>query len=179
MGKAKSKDRPKHQATEQPAQPAKEITPEMKAISYGPRFRKRCPECNRPEDDPATYSRTDRLLSTVFTNPVLAFMRMHNYAGPGGILELSDRFLRFLDRAQPLSRRQAELLVEVLTEYAHGPHRRVAPLVVAVVFEDMSYRAAAAEFGVSDHTIAVMVSHARPALDQLCRDAGVFSMSEN
>jgi hypothetical protein len=93
----------------------------MKALALGPRFRKRCPTCNRPEDDPESYSRTDRLLSTVFTNPVVAFMRMHNYAGPGGILELSDRFVRFLDRAQPLSRRQAELLVEVLTEYAHDP----------------------------------------------------------
>jgi hypothetical protein len=173
MGKAKTKQ--KHQA----AQPAKEITPELRAIAYGPRFRKRCPTCKRPEDDPRAYSRTDRLLSTVFTNPVVAFMRMHNYAGKGGILELSDRFVRFLDRAQPLTRRQAELLVEVLTEYAHGPHRCVAPLVVAVVFEDMSYRAAAAEFGVSDHTIAVMVSHARPVLDQLCREAGVFAMSEN
>jgi hypothetical protein len=177
MGKAKTKQ--KHQAADQPAQQAKDITPEMKAIALGPRFRKRCPTCKRPGDDPATYSRTDRLLSTVFTNPVVAFMRMHNYAGPGGILELSDRFVRFLDRAQPLSRRQAELLVEVLTEYAHGPHRLVAPLVVAVVFEDRSYRELAPEFGVSDHTIATMVSHARPVLDQLCRDAGVFSMSEN
>jgi hypothetical protein len=177
MGKAKSKQQ--HQAAARATQPAKEITPELRAISYGPRFRKRCSKCNRPQDDPETYSRTDRLLSTVFTNPVLAFMRMHNYAQAGGILELADRFVRFLDRAQPLSRRQAELLVEVLTEYAHGPHRRVAPLVVAVVFEDMSYRAAAAEFGVSDHTIATMVSHARPVLDQLCRDAGVFTMREN
>jgi hypothetical protein len=118
-------------------------------------------------------------LLTLQRDVLLAFMRMHNYAGPGGILELSDRFVRFLDRAQPLTRRQAELLVEVLTEYAHGPHRLVAPLVVAVVFEDRSYRELAPEFGVSDHTIATMVSHARPVLDQLCRDAGVFTMSEN
>jgi hypothetical protein len=176
MGKAKTRSK----TTEQPAQPAKEITPELRAIALGPRFRKRCSKCNRPEDDPERYSRTDRLLSTVFTNPVVAFMRMHNYAGPGGILELSDRFMRFLDRDQPLTIRQARLLVEVLIAYGHDEaYEEVAPLVVSVIFKGKSYRELAPRFGVVDHTIATMVNHARPVLDRMVREAGVLTMSEN
>ena len=155
----------------------KEITPEIRAQAAGPRFRKRCPLCKRPQDDPEAYSRADRLLSTVLTNPVVAFMRTHHYAGPGSVPVMSDRFCRYLDREPSLSTRQANLLVAVLTEYAHGPYARVAPLVVAVVFEERSYRSLAPEFGVDDHTLAKMVGYQRPILDSLCHEAGVFTIT--
>ncbi|HXT34759.1 MAG TPA: hypothetical protein VN837_04200 [Chloroflexota bacterium] len=157
----------------------KEITPEIRAQAAGPRFRKRCPLCKRPQDDPEAYSRADRLLSTVLTNPVVAFMRMHNYAGKGSVPEISEQFMRFLDHRQKLTTRQANLAVAVLTDYAHpdSPYGAVAPLVFEVEIKGRSYRSLMPQFGVDDHTLAKMVNHQRPILRQLCHEAGVLTLA--
>ena len=136
----------------------------------------RCPLCKRPRDNPDLHTPTDRLLA-ISPNPLIAYMRLHDYAGPGAIPPIAERFLRYLDRDPHRSTAQLARAVEILTEFCQG-RRRLATVVIAVVLEGISYRDLAAELGITDHTVATIAQHGKLILDALCREAGVYTMIE-
>ena len=135
-----------------------------------------CPACKRPRDNPDAYSRTDRVFA-ISGNPLIAYMRLHDYAGPGSIPELSRKFVAFLDGEKSLTAKQMAIAVEILTEFCQG-RRVLSSVVIAVVIEGRSLRDVAAELDRDHKTVGEMVEHGRLILDGLCREAGVYKLTE-
>ena len=134
-----------------------------------------CPTCKRPRDNPDAYSRTDRVFA-ISGNPLVSYMRMHDYAGPGSIPELSRKFVAFLDGEKSMTAKQMAIAVEILTEFCQG-RRTLASVVIAVAIEGRSYRELSEELHIDDKTVRTIADHGRIILDQLCREAGVYKLS--
>lgn len=134
-----------------------------------------CPTCKRPRDNPDAYSRTDKVFS-ISGNPLVSYMRMHDYAGPGSIPPLADKFLSHLDGDKNRRAANLQLAVEVLTEFCHG-RRVLSGVYVAVVIEGRSLRDVGEELDRDHKTVGEMVEHAKIILEALCKEAGVFKVT--
>lgn len=134
-----------------------------------------CPTCKRPRDNPDAYSRTDKVFS-ISGNPLVSYMRMHDYAGPGSIPPIAEKFLAFLDGDKQRRAADLRMAVEVLTDFCQG-RRVLSSVVVAVVIEGRSLRDVGRELDLDDKTVKTITDHGRLILDALCKEAGVYKVS--
>lgn len=134
-----------------------------------------CRACGRPQDNPSTYSRTDKVFS-ISGNPLIAYMRLHDYAGPGAIPPIAEKFIAHLDGDHRRRAANLQIAVEVLTEFCQG-RRVLSSVYVAVVIEGRSLRDVGEELDRDHKTVGEMVEHAKLILEALCKEAGVFGMT--
>lgn len=150
----------------------KQITEEMKALALSPRYKKRCPLCKRPGDDPALYSRIERVLSTA-ANPLAAFMRFHDYAGKGSVPSLTDAFVNFLCPGSAPRKLDWGRFTEAMFAF-QTQEMALAGLLVAHVADGLSLRALARQLESDDKTVARLVGLGKERLVALCNQFGVF-----